>query len=103
MVDVILIKKTQKKWSCNCDVCLNIINANEMMVRESYNKWHQEVYCLECGKDIIEDKIKELKGILVELNKPEYYIDFITKNYEELIKKMEQWVMLINTQNINKK
>lgn len=50
-----LVKKTQKDWECSR--CLSKIEVGSSMIRNNINRWKTEVYCLECAKSDIEQKI----------------------------------------------
>ena len=57
-----LVRKTQKDWKCN--QCLDVIKTGTPMIRNSINRWQTLVYCLDCGKPMIEEALESAKESL---------------------------------------
>ena len=62
-----LVKKTQKDWECS--QCLNKIKAGSVMFRDYIHRWSTLIYCKDCAKSYIEDKLKLWENGLKEHKK----------------------------------
>jgi len=102
MATITFVKKTRVKHACKHNMCKRLINIGEMMIRESVNRWEQNIYCSKCGRSLIVEEIKKFRKTLIELNKPECYIESIVRDYNNYLDKLEQSLELINKQNIYK-